>query len=65
MSILSLVLVIIVSGVLLYLVERYVPMDAMFKRILSCVVVFAVVLWLLTALGIINAIKSITIPRVG
>jgi len=47
MSLISLVIVLIVVGVLLFLVNSYIPMDAKIKQILNVVVVIAVVLWVL------------------
>ena len=47
MSLISLVIVLVVVGVLLYLVNTYLPMDAKIKNILNIVVVIVVVLWLL------------------
>jgi hypothetical protein len=47
MSLISLVVVLIVVGVLLWLVNSYIPMDAKIKNILNIVVIIAVVLWLL------------------
>lgn len=43
-----LVIVLIVVGVLLWLVNRYIPMDGKIKQILNAVVVIAVALWLLS-----------------
>lgn len=48
MSLINLVIVLIVVGVLLWLVNVYIPMDAKIKSILNAVVVIAVVLWLLS-----------------
>lgn len=47
MSLVSLVIVLIVIGVLLYLINRYIPMDSKIKNILNVVVVVAVVIWVL------------------
>ncbi len=47
MSLISLVVVLIVVGLLLWLVNNYIPMDGKIKNILNVVVVIAVVLWLL------------------
>lgn len=53
MDLISLVVILIVIGVLLWLVNTYLPMDAQIKRILNIVVIVAVVLWLLfTVLGV-------------
>jgi predicted membrane protein len=63
MSLMSVVLVLIVVGVLLWLVNRYIPMDGKIKTILNIVVVIAVVLWLLYGFGIISRTGSIRLPR--
>ena len=47
MSIIGLLLFIIVIGVLLWLVNSFIPMDAKIKQILNAVVVIALVIWLL------------------
>jgi len=51
MSLISLCLVLIVVGVLLYVVNTLVPMDAKIKTIVNIVVVLFVLLWLLQTLG--------------
>lgn len=53
MSLLSLVITLIVVGVLLWLVNAYIPMDGKIKKILNIVVVIAVVVWLLFAFGLL------------
>ena len=52
MPLVSLVIALIVIGVLLWLVNTYIPMDAKSKQILNIVVIVAVVLWLLSVLGV-------------
>lgn len=47
MDLLSLAIALIVIGVLLWLVNTYIPMDAKMKQVLNVVVIIAVVLWLL------------------
>ena len=59
MSLLSLVIALIVVGVLLWLVNSYIPMDAKIKNILNIVVVIAVVLWLLEAFGLLDSISAV------
>lgn len=61
MSLLSLVISLIVVGVLLWLVNAYIPMDAAIKRILNVVVVIAVVLWLLKAFGVFDSLGAVTV----
>ncbi len=50
------VIVLIVIGLLLWLVNNYIPMDGKIKQILNIVVVIAVVIWLLEAFGILSGI---------
>ena len=63
MPLISLVITLIVVGVLLWLVNTYIPMDGKIKKILN-VVVIAVVLWLLSAFGILGRAGDIRVPRV-
>ena len=63
MSLISLVLTLIVVGVLLWLVNTYVPMDAKIKKILNVVVVICVVVWLLYAFGILGRGGDIRVPQ--
>jgi hypothetical protein len=56
---LHLIISLIVIGILLWLVNTYIPMDAKIKNILNIVVVIAVVLWLLSAFGVLD-ISSVT-----
>lgn len=58
----SLVITLIVIGVLLWLVNTMIPMDAKIKQILNVVVVIAVVLWLLGVFGVLGRI-DIPVPR--
>ena len=63
MSLISLVVVLIVVGVLLWLVNTYIPMDGKIKSILNAVVVIAVVIWLLQVFGLIGSLNSIHVGR--
>ena len=65
MSLISLAVTLIVIGVLLWLVNTYIPMDGKIKQILNVVVVICVVLWLLFAFGILNHSGDIRVPRIG
>jgi hypothetical protein len=61
MSLLTIVLVLIVAGVVLWLVNNYIPMDGKIRRILNIVVVIAVIIWLIKVFGLLNYIKDIHI----
>jgi len=60
-SLLSIVLTLIVVGILLWLVNSYIPMDGKIKNILNIVVVIAVVLWLLQAFGVLGALNGVKV----
>jgi len=60
----SLVITLIVVGVLLWLVNTYIPMDGKIKQILNVVVVICVVVWLLSAFGILGHSGDIQVPQV-
>lgn len=64
MTLISLVLTLIVVGVLLWLVNTYIPMDGKIKKILNVVVVICVVVWLLYAFGIVHRGGDIMVPQV-
>jgi hypothetical protein len=50
----SLIITLIVVGVILYLINNYLPMDGKIKSILNIVVVIAVILWLLRSFGMLG-----------
>ena len=64
MSLISVVLTLIVVGVLLWLINTFIPMAGSIKTILNIVVVVAVVIWLLYAFGVLNHSGEIRIPQV-
>ena len=61
MPLLNIFLVLIVVGVLLWLVNSYVPMARSIKSILNAVAVIVVVLWLLNVFGLFHSISRIRI----
>jgi hypothetical protein len=64
MSLITLAVTLIVIGVLLWLVNTYIPMDGKIKKILNVVVVICTVVWLLFAFGILNHSGDIRVPRI-
>jgi hypothetical protein len=60
---LQVVLVLIVIGVLLWLVNSFIPMAGSIKSILNAVVVIAVVLWLLNVFGLFSSLSRIHVGR--
>jgi len=61
MPLLHIVLVLIVVGVLLWLVNRYIPMDAKIKSLLNIVVMIVLVIWLLQAFGVLGPISRVRV----
>lgn len=59
----TLVIILVVVGVLLYLVNNYIPMDSKIKNILNIVVVIGVVIWLLQTMGMMGPINAIRIGK--
>jgi hypothetical protein len=61
MPLINVVMVLIVVGVLLWLVNTYLPMDRKIKSILNAVVVIAVIVWLLRVFGLFQSLSDIRI----
>jgi hypothetical protein len=61
MPLLTILIVLIAAGVLLWLVNNYIPMDGKIKNIFNVVVVIAVIVWLLKIFGIFSYLKDIHI----
>jgi hypothetical protein len=61
MPLLNIVIILIVVGVLLWLINTYIPMDRKIKNILNVVVVIAVVIWLLKVFGLFQSFAGIKV----
>jgi len=59
MPLMQLVITLVVVGVLLWLVNRFIPMQSNIKSILNGVVVIVVVLWLLNIFGLFHSLSNI------
>ena len=55
MPLLNVLILLVVVGVILWLVNTYIPMDRKIKNILNVVVVIVVVIWLLQVFGILSS----------
>lgn len=55
MSLINLIITLVVVGVLLWLINAYIPMQPTIKKILNIVVIILVILWLLSAFGIFDS----------
>jgi len=64
MPLINVVLTLVVVGVVLWLINTYIPMQGTIKKILNWVVVIAVIIWLLYGFGIISNGGSVHMPVV-
>jgi hypothetical protein len=63
MPLIHVLIVLVVVGVILWLINTYLPMDAKIKSILNIVVVIVVVLWLLRAFGVMGSLSEFRLGR--
>jgi hypothetical protein len=61
MPLLNVLIVLIVVGVILWLINNYIPMDRKIKSILNAVAVIFVIIWLLQVFGVLDSLKTLTI----
>ena len=61
MPLLTILIVLVVVGVILWLINNYVPMDAKIKNILNVVAVIVVVIWLLQVFGVLGSLKNLKV----
>ena len=65
MPLIQIFVVLIVVGILLWLVNRFIPMAGSIKSILNAVVVIVVVVWLLNVFGLLHSITTMHVGRMG
>jgi hypothetical protein len=65
MPLTTVVITLIVVGVLLWLINTYIPMAGSIKSILNAVVVIAVIIWLLVGFGVLSNSGDITLPKIN
>ncbi|MDD2469222.1 MAG: hypothetical protein PHI97_35125 [Desulfobulbus sp.] len=63
MPLLQLVIVLVVVGVVLWVINSYIPMQSTIKKVLNAVVIIAVIIWLLNVFGLMGDISSIRIGK--
>ncbi len=61
MSLISMIIALVVVGVILWLVNTYIPMDPKIKSVLNVVVVIVVAIWLLQSFGILGDLNGVRI----
>jgi hypothetical protein len=63
MPIINLIIILVVVGVILWVINAYIPMQSTIKKILNAVVVIGVIVWLLSVFGVIGDISAIRIGK--
>lgn len=61
MPLVHIVLVLIIVGVLLWLINSFIPMDPKIKSLLNVVVMIAVIIWLLQAFGVLGPLSRVRV----
>ena len=61
MSLLSLIIAIVVVGILLWVIDQYIPMSPGIKKILNIVVIAVLVIWLCQQFGLFDALGTVHI----
>lgn len=63
MPLTQVIVVLIVVGVILWLISRFIPMAGSIKSILNAVVIIAVILWLLNVFGVWSSLSNIRVGK--
>ncbi len=63
MPLIQLVIILVVVGVILWVINSYIPMQATIKKILNAVVIIVVIIWLLSVFGLIGDISAIRVGK--
>jgi Flp pilus assembly protein TadB len=61
MPLIQLIIVLVIVGVVLWVINSYIPMQSTIKKILNVVVIIVVIIWLLSVFGVIDDISTIRI----
>lgn len=63
MPILTLILILAAIGLVLYLVNTYVPMQETIKKLLNAAAIIGTVIWLLNVFGVLSGLSNIHVGR--
>jgi hypothetical protein len=63
MPLIQLVEILVVVGIVLWLINRFIPMQRTIKSLLNAVVIIAVVLWILNVSGLLHSFSNIRVGR--
>ena len=63
MSLINIVVVLVMTGLVMWLINTYVPMASAIKSLLNVIVFVVVLVWVLQGVGVMGAIPGVTMPR--
>jgi hypothetical protein len=63
MPLIQIVVALVVAGVVLWLINAYIPMQPTIKKILNVVVVIVVICWLLSVFGLFPDLYTIRVGK--
>jgi hypothetical protein len=63
MPLIQLILILVIVGVVLWVINSYIPMQSTIKKILNVVVILVVIIWLLSVFGVIGDVSTIRVGR--
>jgi small-conductance mechanosensitive channel len=63
MPLMQLVIILVVVGVVLWVINSYIPMQSTIKKILNVVVIIVVIVWLLSVFGFIGKLSTIRVGK--
>ena len=64
MTIISILFILIIIGVVLWLINKFIPMDGKIKTILNVLIVVLVILWLLSTFGVIGPLSTLHLRNI-
>lgn len=65
MSLINFILAIALIGILLYLINRFVPMDPKVKQLLNIVVIVLLIIWVLSVTGFLARLDTVRVPSIS
>jgi predicted membrane protein len=61
MSLLSVIVAIVIVGIVLWIINQFIPMEARVKQILNIVVILILLIWVLQGFGFFGYLRGIKI----
>jgi len=62
MTLVDIVIILVIAGLLMWLINTYIPMAAAIRSLLNIVVFVVLLIWVLQSLGIIGEVAGVRTP---